>query len=75
MLAAANVYIPGCRQHDPYPFGGAQPDGLLIYAANGWMSVQIMRVNRPNFASGIQLGGTDAEIRSLSRDTMRISPL
>ncbi|MCO5184694.1 MAG: lipocalin-like domain-containing protein [Anaerolineae bacterium] len=45
-----------------YPFG-AQPDGLLIYAANGWMSVQIMRVNRPNFASGIQLGGTDAEIR------------
>lgn len=46
-----------------HPFG-ENPDGLLIYAANGWMSVQIMGLNRPNFTAGVQLGGTEAEIRA-----------
>jgi hypothetical protein len=46
-----------------YPFGVA-PVGLLTYGEDGWMSVQIMRENRPNFATGNQLNGSDAEVRA-----------
>jgi hypothetical protein len=46
-----------------HPFG-EKPEGLLIYTQSGWMSVQIMRVNRPEFDAGFQLGGLDAEVRA-----------
>jgi hypothetical protein len=50
----------GARQ---FPFG-EEPDGLLIYQPNGWMSVQICAGDRPEFDAGYQLGGTDAEVRA-----------
>jgi hypothetical protein len=43
---------------------GRNVSGVLMYDANGNMSVQIMRRDRPIFASGDQLKGTTEEIRS-----------
>ena len=46
-----------------YPLG-RDAVGVIMYDVNGHVSVQIMRSNRPQFASGDQLNGTPAEIRS-----------
>ena len=46
-----------------YPIG-RNTSGMLMYDANGHMSVQIMRPNRPAFASSDQLQGTPEEIKS-----------
>lgn len=40
---------------------GAKPTGLIVYEANGLMSVQIMRDPRPMFAEGSRLKGTPEE--------------
>jgi len=42
------------------PFGD-DPKGLIVYTADGYMSAILMRADRPNFAAGDILGGTDAE--------------
>jgi hypothetical protein len=49
-----------------YPFG---PDaqGLLIYTSDNHMSVQIMRPERPLFASGAISKGTSEELREAFR--------
>jgi hypothetical protein len=46
-----------------YPFGHGAV-GLLVYAADGTMSGQLMRPGRPEFASKTVSGGTDAELRT-----------
>lgn len=46
-----------------YP-AGREAAGVIMYDAAGSMAVQIMRVDRPLFASGDVLDGTDAEIRA-----------
>jgi hypothetical protein len=46
-----------------YPLG-KDAAGIIMYDANGRMSVQIMRPDRPEFASDEQLGGTPAEIKT-----------
>jgi len=46
-----------------YPMG-RDTAGMLMYDANGHMSAQVMRSNRPAFASGDQLKGTPEEIKA-----------
>ncbi|MCH8206430.1 MAG: lipocalin-like domain-containing protein [Chloroflexi bacterium] len=45
------------------PFG-KDAGGVLIYDARGNFSVQVMRQERPSFASGDMQDGTDEELRS-----------
>lgn len=44
-----------------YPVG-RDATGMCLYDATGHMSLQIMRVDRPRFASGDFLSGTDDEV-------------
>jgi hypothetical protein len=46
-----------------HPFG-RDATGVLVYAADGTMSGQLMRRGRPAFASATIVGGTDAELRA-----------
>jgi hypothetical protein len=45
-----------------YPFG-KNASGLIIYTADGYMSVHIAGINRPRFAAGSRLDGTPEEIK------------
>ena len=48
---------------DPqYPMG-EKLEGIIIYSVEGYMSVQIMRPDRPKISSGDWSGATDSEIR------------
>ena len=48
---------------DPaYPMG-EKLEGLIIYAADGYMSVQLMRPDRPKFSRGDWSGGGEDEIK------------
>jgi hypothetical protein len=49
--------------HVVHPMG-EQPSGQLIYEANGQMSVQYMRRDRPKFVSGDLHQGTPEEIKA-----------
>jgi hypothetical protein len=46
-----------------YPIG-KHAVGLLIYTADGYMAVQLMRTDRPAFASGDAFQGTPEEIKA-----------
>jgi len=46
-----------------YPFG-KNAQGSLIYTESGRVSAQVMRPDRPQFASGDQLKGTTEEIKA-----------
>lgn len=46
---------------------GEKPVGILMYDANRYMAVQIMRRNRPNFAAADRLGGTPEQIQAAFR--------
>ncbi len=46
-----------------YPLG-EDVQGLAIFDASGYMSAQLMRPDRPGFASGNQSAGSDDEIRA-----------
>ena len=46
-----------------YPLG-RDAVGMLTYDTSGHMSAQLMRLDRPAFASGDQVGGTPEEIKS-----------
>ncbi|KAG1678852.1 hypothetical protein FOA52_003520 [Chlamydomonas sp. UWO 241] len=43
---------------------GDAPQGMLVYARGGEMSVQLMACGRPAFQNGDRLGGSDAEVRA-----------
>src|SRR5262249_28161055 len=43
-----------------YPMG-KQPQGLIIYSPDGYMSAALMKPNRPEFQSMDLYGGTNAE--------------
>jgi hypothetical protein len=47
---------------------GSDAAGMIIYGARGQMSVQIMRPNRPAFASGDSRRGTPDEIKAAFED-------
>lgn len=40
---------------------GAAPSGVIIYSGEGWMSAVLARADRPNFAAGDILSGSDEE--------------
>ena len=46
-----------------YPFG-KNAQGSLIYTKSGRFSAQVMRPDRPQFASGDQMRGTGKEIKA-----------
>ncbi|MBA7595618.1 hypothetical protein ES703_02582 [subsurface metagenome] len=46
-----------------YPYG-ENLFGMIIYTSGGYMSVLLMRPDRPRFASGDLLGGTPEEIKA-----------
>ena len=46
-----------------YPFG-ERARGSIIYTESGCYSAQLMRIDRPRFASGDQMKGTAEEIES-----------
>jgi hypothetical protein len=60
-LRAFESHRPGSPVRHPF---GREATGLLIYAADGTMSGQLMRPGRPVFASATIVGGTDAELRA-----------
>ena len=49
-----------------YPMG-EKLEGIIIYAPDGYMSVQLMSPDRAKFASGDWSGGTDEEIKEAAR--------
>lgn len=60
-LAAADVvHADGSRERDY----GAAPRGLLLVDGEGHYSLQIFKVERPRFASGDKLTGSDAEFKA-----------
>lgn len=52
------------RYHDDgtffYPFG-EEPDGILVYTADGFMAVQMVQADRPTLATDNAVGGTESE--------------
>ena len=46
-----------------YPMG-EEPQGIIMYTPDGYMSAQLMRPGRPKFASGDWFSGTDEEIKA-----------
>jgi hypothetical protein len=49
-----------------YPVG-RDAAGACLYDASGYMSLQIMRVDRPRFASGDLLGGEPEEVMAAAK--------
>ena len=49
---------------DGSPTWGTNPAGLAIFTDNGRFSVQIMRTDRPKFASNNRMKGTPEEIKA-----------
>jgi hypothetical protein len=49
-----------------YPMG-KRLEGIIMYAREGYMSVQLMSPDRAKFASGDWSGGTDEEIKEAAR--------
>ncbi len=45
-----------------YPMG-EEPQGIIMYTPDGYMSAQLMRPGRPPFASGDWFRGSDEEIK------------
>ena len=52
------------KRADGSPNWGSNPKGLLILTDNGRFSIQIMRSDRPKYASNNRLKGTSAEHQS-----------
>jgi hypothetical protein len=42
---------------------GEEPQGIIMYTPDGYMSAQLMHPGRPKFASGDWFRGTDEEIK------------
>jgi hypothetical protein len=60
-LVAADVLLPdGTRARD----FGAAPKGLLLIDGEGHYSLQIFKAERPRFATGDKLTGTEAEYKA-----------
>jgi hypothetical protein len=51
------------EKEDAYPFG-PEPQGFLIYTADGFVSAQLMRPGRPIFSSADWHNGTPEEYRA-----------
>ena len=49
---------------------GPNAVGQLVYDANGRVSMQIMRADRPRFASGSRMGGTPEENKAAVQGTI-----
>jgi Lipocalin-like domain len=55
---------------DGSPTWGSNPTGLLIFTENGRFSVQIMRTDRPKYASNNRMKGTPEEIKATAEGTI-----
>jgi hypothetical protein len=60
-LIAADVLHPGGTRASDY---GAAPKGLLLIDGEGHYSLQIFKAERPRFATGDKLAGTEAEYKA-----------
>jgi hypothetical protein len=60
LVAADLLHVDGSRTRDY----GAAPKGLLEIDSQGRYSLQIFKSERPRFAAGDKLAGTDTEYRS-----------
>jgi hypothetical protein len=49
---------------EPFHPMGEKPEGIIMYTPDGYMSAQIMRPGRLQFASGDWFRGTDEEIKN-----------
>ena len=47
----------------PFHPMGEKPEGIIMYTPDGYMSAQLMRPGRRQFASGDWFSGTDQEIK------------
>jgi len=63
ILTAADKLTPDGKRVIDY---GPNPHGLVIFAADGWYSLQIYRAQRTKFASGDKFNGTLEEYRDAS---------
>ena len=59
ILALTSTKLP-----DGSPAWGSDPNGLLIFTDNGYYSSQVMRSDRPKFASNSRVQGTPEENRA-----------
>jgi Lipocalin-like domain len=48
---------------DPFYPMGEEPQGIIMYTPDGYMSAQLMRPGRPKFASGDWFRGSPEEIK------------
>jgi len=62
LVAADVVHTDGTRARDY----GAAPKGLLLIDGEGHYSLQIFKSERPRFASGDKLAGTEGEFKAAS---------
>jgi hypothetical protein len=60
LVAADVVHSDGTRARDY----GAAPKGLLLIDGEGHYSLQIFKAERPRFAAGDKLAGTEAEYKA-----------
>jgi Lipocalin-like domain len=60
LVAAEVLRSDGTRTHDY----GAAPKGLLLIDGEGHYSLQIFKAERPRFATGDKLAGTEAEYKA-----------
>jgi polyisoprenoid-binding protein YceI len=65
-LVAADRQLPDGTRASDY---GNNPHGLVIFAADGYYSVQIYRADRLKFSSGDKLKGTPEEYKDASLST------
>jgi hypothetical protein len=65
-LVGADKLLPDGTRVSDY---GANPDGLVIFTADGYYSVQIYRAERVKFSSGDKLKGTPEEYKEASLST------
>ena len=49
---------------DPFEPLGDQPQGIILYTPDGYMSAQLAKPDRPNFASGDWFAGTVEEYQA-----------
>jgi hypothetical protein len=57
-----------------YPLG-ERPMGIIMYTPDGYMSAQLMRSGRPNFASDDWFNGTTEEYREEAVSGTQVSTM
>jgi hypothetical protein len=61
LVSYKEIPVDGSEPFEPL---GSDPQGLIMYTPDGYMSAQLSRPERPPFASGDWFDGTDEEYRA-----------